>query len=94
MTTLTDTDLQRELFTDTGAGTLIRRGNKVHITSKLSEFEDIEAFKEVLLRDREALDARATVERYVEFLHGRDFKCYFDEPMEVCVAPLSRSNSR
>ena len=81
-------DLQKELFTDTGAGTLIRRGNKVHVNTSLSQFEDLEAFKEVLLRDREALDARATVEKYVEFLGQREFRCYFDEPMEALAIVL------
>lgn len=78
-------DLQKELFTDTGAGTLIRRGNKVHVNTKLSQFEDIEVLKEVLNRDREALDARATVDQYVRFLGDRPFKAYFDAPME-CLA--------
>ena len=81
-------DLQKELFTDTGAGTLIRRGNKVHVNTSLSQFEDLEAFKEVLLRDREALDARATVEKYVAFLGRRGFRCYFDEPMEALAIVL------
>ena len=82
-------DLQKELFTDTGAGTLIRRGNKIHVNTLLSQFQDLEAFKEVLLRDREALDARATVNKYVEFLGQRDFQCYFDEPMEALAIVLS-----
>ena len=81
-------DLQKELFTDTGAGTLIRRGNKVHVNTSLTQFEDLEAFKQVLLRDREALDARATVENYVEFLGQREFRCYFDEPMEALAIVL------
>ncbi|KAL8803980.1 MAG: hypothetical protein Q9182_002852 [Xanthomendoza sp. 2 TL-2023] len=81
-------DLQRELFTDSGAGTLIRRGNKVHVNSKLSQFEDIEAFKNVLVRDREALDAKATVDRYVQGLGEREFRAYFDEPMEALAIVL------
>ena len=68
-----------------GAGTLIRRGNKVHVITKLSEIEDIGAFKEVLIRDREALDARATVDQYVQFLEKSEFKAYSDAPME-CLA--------
>lgn len=76
-------DLQKELFTDTGAGTLIRRGNKVHVNTKISQFENIEAFKQALVRDREALDAAATVDRYVQHLGQREFKAYFDEPMEA-----------
>ncbi|KAL9042185.1 MAG: hypothetical protein Q9214_003858, partial [Letrouitia sp. 1 TL-2023] len=81
-------DLQKELFTDSGAGTLIRRGNKVHTTTKLSQFEDLEAFKEVLVRDKEGLDAKATVDRYVQDLKERDFKAYFDEPMEALAIVL------
>ncbi|KAL8740477.1 MAG: hypothetical protein Q9184_008485, partial [Pyrenodesmia sp. 2 TL-2023] len=81
-------DLQKELFTDSGAGTLIRRGNKVHTSSKLSDFSDIEAFKKVLIRDREALDAKATIDRYVQALGEREFKAYFDEPMEALAIVL------
>ncbi|KAL8924211.1 MAG: hypothetical protein Q9208_004175 [Pyrenodesmia sp. 3 TL-2023] len=81
-------DLQKELFTDSGAGTLIRRGNKVHTSTKLSDFSDIEAFKKVLIRDREALDAKATIDRYVQALGEREFKAYFDEPMEALAIVL------
>ncbi|KAI9817424.1 MAG: Protein arg-6, mitochondrial [Pycnora praestabilis] len=81
-------DLQKELFTDTGAGTLIRRGNKVHVKTAISEFEDLEALKEVLVRDREGLDAKATVDRYVQGLKDREFKAYFDEPMEALAIVL------
>lgn len=82
-------DLQKELFTDSGAGTLIRRGNKVHIRADLSQFQDLDALKEVLLRDREGLDAKATVDRYVEGLGQRRFRAYFDEPMEALAIVLT-----
>ena len=81
-------DLQKELFTDSGAGTLIRRGNKVHIRTALSEFKDLGAFKEVLARDREGVDAKATAERFVEGLEERDFRAYFDEPMNALAVVL------
>ena len=81
-------DLQKELFTDTGAGTLIRRGNKVHVNTALAQFEDVEFLKEVLVRDRESLDAKATVDRYVQGLESREFKAYFDEPMEALAIVL------
>ncbi|KAL8828044.1 MAG: hypothetical protein Q9170_006772 [Blastenia crenularia] len=74
--------LQKELFTDSGAGTLIRRGNKIHVSTELSQFPSIDEFKRVLVRDREALDAKATVDRYVQALGEREFRAYFDEPME------------
>lgn len=76
-------DLQRELFTDSGAGTLIRRGNKIHTATKLSDF-DVEELKQVLLRDREGpIDAKATVDRFVEKLGEREFTAYFDEPKDA-----------
>ena len=81
-------DLQKELFTDSGAGTLIRRGNKVHIRTALSEFKDLGAFKEVLARDRESVDAKAAAERFVEGLEERDFRAYFDEPMNALAVVL------
>lgn len=81
-------DLQKELFTDTGAGTLIRRGNKVHVNTALSQFNDIEGLKEVLVRDREGLDAKATVDRYVQSLQDGKFRAYFDEPMEALAIVL------
>ncbi|KAI9778010.1 MAG: Protein arg-6, mitochondrial [Geoglossum umbratile] len=81
-------DLQKELFTDTGAGTLIRRGNKLNFKTSLSEFEDLEALKEALVRDRAGLDAKATVDRYVEGLSNQEFKAYFDEPMEALAIVL------
>src|SRR5690606_35631814 len=31
-------DLQKELFTDTGAGTLIQRGNKISVKTNVKEF--------------------------------------------------------
>ena len=81
-------DLQRELFTDSGAGTLIRRGNKVRVNTRISQFEDIEALKEVLVRDREGLDAKAVVDRYIENLEQREFKAFFDEGMSALAIVL------
>lgn len=81
-------DLQKELFTDSGAGTLIRRGNKVHVNTKISHFEDMQALKDVLVRDREGLDAKAVVDRYVESLEQREFKAFFDEGMSALAIVL------
>ena len=76
-------DLQKELFTDSGAGTLIRRGNKVHLSESIDQFSDLNLLKEVLVRDREGMDAEAVVNRYVKSLTGQQFKAYFDEAMEA-----------
>jgi len=88
-------DLQKELFTDSGAGTLIRRGNKLVTVTSLSEIEDQQKLKDVLVRDREGLDARATVDRYVDGLKNKEFKAYFDEPMDALaiVIPPKASSS-
>ena len=87
-------DLQKELFTDSGAGTLIRRGNKVHTTTAINQFSDLNQLKEVLVRDREGLDAKAVVDRYVKSLNTQQFKAYFDEPMEalaIVMPPTSET---
>ena len=84
-------DLQKELFTDSGAGTLIRRGNKVHVNTSIDQFKDPEQLKQVLIRDRAGLDASAVVERYISHLRGREFKAYFDEPMKAFALVLPPS---
>jgi len=87
-------DLQKELFTDSGAGTLIRRGNKLASATSLSDFSDLQKFKDVLVRDREGLDAKATIDRYVDGLKTQDFKAYFDEPMDALAVVNPPSSSR
>ena len=81
-------DLQKELFTDSGAGTLIRRGNKVHTSTAIDQFPDPELLNDVLVRDREGLDARAVVDRYIKSLRSREFKAYFDEPMDALAVVM------
>ncbi|KAI0521639.1 arg-6 [Xylaria bambusicola] len=81
-------DLQKELFTDSGAGTLIRRGDKLMTATSVSDFADVAKLKEVLVRDREVQDARATVDRYLDFLKERKFKAFFDEPMKALAVVL------
>jgi N-acetyl-gamma-glutamyl-phosphate reductase/acetylglutamate kinase len=81
-------DLQKELFTDSGAGTLIRRGNKIHVKSSLAEFDNVDTLKNTLIRDREGLDAKAAVDKYIDTLKDCEFKAYFDEPMEALAVVL------
>ncbi|KAI9654310.1 MAG: Protein arg-6, mitochondrial [Alyxoria varia] len=80
--------LEKELFTDTGAGTLIRRGNKLHTANSFQDFENLENIKQVLVRDREGLDASEVVERYVKDLEKRPFKAYYDEHLEALAIVL------
>ncbi|KAK0730027.1 Aspartate/glutamate/uridylate kinase [Lasiosphaeris hirsuta] len=87
-------DLQKELFTDSGAGTLIRRGNKLLSATSLSNFKDLDALKSVLVRDREGPDSLTTVDKYLEFLGENPFKAYYDGPMNALAIVLPPSNGR
>lgn len=87
-------DLQKELFTDSGAGTLIRRGSKLVSSSSVSDFKDSEKLKAVLVRDREGPDAKVTVDQYVEFLKENPFKAYYDDPMNALAIVLPPSETR
>ncbi|EPS36867.1 hypothetical protein H072_9500 [Dactylellina haptotyla CBS 200.50] len=79
-------DLQRELFTDTGAGTLIRRGNKLTAKSSISEFEDIPKLTAALQKDQAFASTdspQAAVEQFLQKLESSSFKAYADEPMDA-----------
>ncbi|KAL9535365.1 hypothetical protein SMMN14_01748 [Sphaerulina musiva] len=85
--------LERELFTHSGAGTLIRRGTKLHTASTLKEFSEPAKLKQALTRDREGLDAANVVDRYLEILESRPFQAYFDENMEALAIVLPPDNT-
>lgn len=87
-------DLQKELFTDSGAGTLIRKGNKLLSATSIQEFSDVEKLKEVLVRDREAPNSRQTVDTYLEFLNENPFKAYYDEAMNALAIVLPPNETR
>ncbi|KAG8667943.1 hypothetical protein FPOAC2_13148 [Fusarium poae] len=77
-------DLQRELFTDSGAGTLIRRGTSIKRATSVSDFEDLEKLKETLFRHDDA-NSKMTVHQYLEFLKENPFTAYYDDSMQ-CLA--------
>jgi N-acetyl-gamma-glutamyl-phosphate reductase/acetylglutamate kinase len=88
--------LERELFTHSGAGTLIRRGTKLLQASSLKQFEDLEKLKKTLVREREGLDAANVVDGYLEILESRPFRAYYDENMEalaIVLPPQEGSNA-
>ncbi|KAF5630367.1 n-acetyl-gamma-glutamyl-phosphate reductase [Fusarium sp. NRRL 25303] len=87
-------DLQKELFTDSGAGTLIRRGDKIQRVSSVNEIGDISKFKETLARDRQGLDAEATVERFVDHLKEKNFNAYYDDGMQCLAIVLPANEER
>lgn len=87
-------DLQKELFTDSGAGTLIRRGESLTRASSLDSFKDIDKLKAALLRDRSSLDSEATVDRYIDFLRENPFSAYYDDAMQCLAIVLPPNEER
>lgn len=79
--------LERELFTHSGAGTLIRRGTKLQQAGSLGEF-DLAQLKQTLVRERDGLDSMAVVDRYLESLKTRNFRAYYDDNMEALAVVL------
>lgn len=77
-------DLQKELFTDSGAGTLIRRGYKL-VTSENS----FDSFNDDLLRTAlsKHKDLGASVSNYLAKLSN--FKVYGDEPLDVLAIVIN-----
>ncbi|KAK6459178.1 N-acetyl-gamma-glutamyl-phosphate reductase and acetylglutamate kinase [Scheffersomyces xylosifermentans] len=81
-------DLQKELFTDSGAGTLIRRGYKLINRNSLKEFGNPDLLRNALLRDPEIKSGKLSVASYLKFLESVQFKSYGDEPLEVLAIVL------
>jgi len=73
--------LEKELFTHTGGGTLIRKGESIRTATKYEDIEDIKAFRDALLRDRESLDSNDVIDRYLTSLKTRKFEAFFDDSM-------------
>ncbi|GMM29366.1 bifunctional acetylglutamate kinase/N-acetyl-gamma-glutamyl-phosphate reductase [Martiniozyma asiatica (nom. inval.)] len=78
-------DLQKELFTDSGAGTLIRRGYK------LFEHNNKESVNLDLLKKKLSNEV-SDVESYLSNLKEGEYKIYCDEPMEI-LAIVTNINS-
>ncbi|PHH93003.1 hypothetical protein CDD83_2492 [Cordyceps sp. RAO-2017] len=87
-------DLQKELFTDSGAGTLIRRGDKIQKMTSIPDFGDVAKLKATLIRDREGLDADATVDRWIDYLGENPFTAYCDEAMQCLAIVMPPGNGR
>ncbi|ODV84105.1 hypothetical protein CANARDRAFT_9097 [[Candida] arabinofermentans NRRL YB-2248] len=76
-------DLQKELFTDSGAGTLIRRGYKLLTRNSLEDFKQPDLLRAALNRDPEISSGSTSVASYLRGLETAKFKAYGDEPLEV-----------
>ncbi|KAF2872971.1 Aspartate/glutamate/uridylate kinase [Massariosphaeria phaeospora] len=73
--------LEKELFTHTGGGTLIRKGESIQSVAKYEDFEDVRSLRDALLRDRESLDSGDVIDRFLNNLKGRPFEAFFDDSM-------------
>lgn len=74
-------DLQKELFTDSGAGTMIRRGYKLSKRTSLSEFPSSDSLRQALQRDTSISQGNQTVASYLRELEQSNFVIYSDEPL-------------
>ncbi|QLG73873.1 hypothetical protein HG535_0F03840 [Zygotorulaspora mrakii] len=76
-------DLQKELFTDSGAGTMIRRGYKLTKRSSLSEFPSPDILRQALQRDADIISGKLAVATYLRELEQANFTTYADEPLDA-----------
>ncbi|CAI4038542.1 hypothetical protein SMKI_05G1530 [Saccharomyces mikatae IFO 1815] len=76
-------DLQKELFTDSGAGTMIRRGYKLVKRSSIGEFPSADALRKALQRDTGISSGKESIASYLRDLEKSDFVSYADEPLEA-----------
>jgi N-acetyl-gamma-glutamyl-phosphate reductase/acetylglutamate kinase len=73
--------LEKELFTHTGGGTLIRKGESIKSVTKFEDLGEIKPLRDALLRDRESLDSGDVIDRFLENLKTREFEAFFDDSM-------------
>ncbi|SGZ39886.1 probable Protein ARG5,6, mitochondrial [Hanseniaspora guilliermondii] len=87
-------DLQKELFTDSGAGTLIRRGYKLIERNSLDEFDSVslDSLRSCLDKDIKSKnsinDDEVSVAKYLSDLKSRTFKILSNEPNDVVAIIL------
>lgn len=75
--------LQKELFTDSGAGTLLRRGYKLFKHSTLEGVGSDRLRKVLAERDEEVVSGRKSVAQVMGELEKSPFTIYGDEPFDV-----------
>ena len=75
-------DLQKELFTDSGAGTMIRRGYKLQKSSSLEDMRS-DQIRAALAEDTDIKSGIYSVATYLKQLTAGQYQIYGDEPMDV-----------
>lgn len=84
-------DLQKELFTDTGAGTLIRRGYKLLQWSNLNDIPN-EPLRQIFTKcDEQVKSGELSAAIALRQLGEKSVKVYADEPMNVLAVVSSNS---
>ncbi|KAH9822138.1 hypothetical protein DFH28DRAFT_1078474 [Melampsora americana] len=81
-------DLQKELFTDSGAGTLLRRGYKLYKHSDLNSIGKDRLRKVLQERDPDVRSGKLSVAEFFSDLAKHPYTIYGDEPFDV-VAIIS-----
>lgn len=87
--------LHKELFTDSGAGTLIRRGFKLFHHNSLEQLDKDRVRKIMEQEDPEVASGQTSVSSYLHQLeNSKDgFKAYGDEPYEVLAVVKNNDES-
>lgn len=75
--------LHKELFTDSGAGTLIRRGHKLFKYNKLDEVDPDKIRRIMEAEDASIQSGEGSVASYLRSLQQKDVQIYTDEPGQV-----------
>ncbi|KAF5027436.1 hypothetical protein F66182_457 [Fusarium sp. NRRL 66182] len=78
-------DLEKELFTDSGAGTLIRLGNRIRKTSSIKELDGIKKLEAGSSSSSDSLDVAAIVDQFASILTENKFTAYYDDAIH-CMA--------
>ena len=87
-------NMEKELFTHSGAGTLIRRGNKILSSTKIHEIPDMDKFKQALYRETDGSNAEMKVDNYIGNLEKQGFKAYHDEQMEALAIVIPAKDEK
>ncbi|KNE63966.1 N-acetyl-gamma-glutamyl-phosphate reductase [Allomyces macrogynus ATCC 38327] len=74
--------LQKELFTHSGAGTLIRRGHRLYRHDALAEI-DVDRLRALLAHDADIAKGKVSVAQYLQAVKAGKFQIYGDEGFEV-----------
>jgi N-acetyl-gamma-glutamyl-phosphate reductase/acetylglutamate kinase len=75
--------LHKELFTDSGAGTLIRRGHKLFKYDKLDQVDPDKLRRIMEAEDSSIQSGQSSVASYLRSLQQKDVNIYTDEPGQV-----------